>query len=166
MAQKKSKDRKGKVDAFKNQQKANNALHAQPKTHLIPDVEFESTDNLDLRGDIAEAIEMGLGTAFLKLREANDALQRAGRAYQLLLGLNIKSGKAKLTYKWNNGDNPTAAEIADYEAKAKQYQEDQAKQQQNAEAEEKIKGTGLVTVDGTPLTETNLEEAGKGKIII
>lgn len=164
MAQHKNKDRKANVDAFKEQQKAKHAQASQPKTHIVPDVEYQSTEMLELRGDVADAIQKGLTTAFINLQKANKALQEVGQAYQFLLAHNINVGKAKLKYNWNNGQPATEAEIADFQAKMAKIQDERIKQQKEQEGNKEEPKTNLTTVEGRPLTEENLAEEKSGLI--
>jgi hypothetical protein len=159
------KNHKEKAAAFSDAQKKKNAQASQPKTHLIPDVEWQSTDNLDLRGDVAEAIQNNLVVAF-------EALQKAGQAFQVLLNLNIKAGKAKLKYTWNNGEIPTDSELKEYQEQMNQLQAlkaEQLKKAQDGIAAEAKKNqtskTNLVTTDGQPLTEENLSKSKSGLIV-
>jgi hypothetical protein len=153
-------EQKQKAAQFSEEQKKKiKAAQAGEKTHLIPDVEWQSTDFLELRGDVAEAIQNNLMAAY-------EALKRAGQAFQVVLNMSIKSGKAKLTYSWNNGEKPTDEEIKNFQAQMEQLNQMKKKQledvqtaiakEQEANSEPK---TNLVTVDGTPLTEENLDKS-------
>lgn len=156
------KNHKEKAAAFSAAQKAKANHVQQPKTHLIPDVQWQSTDVLDLRGDVAEAIQNNLVAAY-------EALQKAGQAFQVLLSLNIQAGKAKLEYTWNNGEIPTEEELSSYKKQMDELQRLKAEQLKAAsegiadQASNKSPETSLVTADGRPLTEENL---AKSKVIV
>lgn len=159
MADRKNHDKKAK--AFSDKQKQKNAYASQPKTHLVPDVTWQSTDMLGIRGDVAEAIQNNLVAGY-------EALQRAGQAFQVFLNMAIKEGTAKLDFTWNNGEKPTEAEINEYKAqmeqlnKLKQEQLKKAQEGIQQEAQEKNEAkqpqTNLITPDGRPLTEENLSK--------
>lgn len=150
---------KQKAAKFSEEQKKKilNANAGGEKTHLIPDVEWQSADTLELRGDVAEAIQNNLMAAY-------EALQRAGQAFQVMLNMSIQKGKAKLTYSWNNGEKPTEAEIEEFKQQMEQIntmRKQQLDQVQGVIAEE-LKDqpkTDLVTLDGAPLTAENLEKS-------
>lgn len=150
-------DRKNKAKAFAETQKLKNQQAQQDKTHLIPSVEWESTDTLGLRGDVAEALQQNIVNAY-------ECIQRAGQAFQVFLNMNIKSGGAKLTYTWNNGEKPTDAEIAEYQKQIEELQKLKAEQLQKAQAgiqqemaDQKAPASNLVTPGGAPLTAENLD---------
>lgn len=154
-------DRKNKAKAFSESQKVKNQQAQQEKTHLIPDVEWQSTDTLPLRGDVAEALQQNIIGAF-------ELIQRAGQAFQVFMNMAIKSGAAKLTYTWNNGEKPTPDEIAEYQTQIDELQRLKAEQLKNAQegikqemAAQKAPKTNLVTTDGAPLTEENLDNSKK-----
>ena len=143
------KKRAKKVEAFKENAKKAAAQAATPRTHLIPQTEWQSTDNLDMRGDIAEQFEVQMVKAF-------EALQLAGTAFQQMMALNIQSGKVKINYIWNTGEIPTEKEVTEYKA-AMEYMQKQREQFQKAQAGETEPTTVLETVGGQPLTAENLE---------
>ena len=154
---KKNKDRSKKVEKFKEQAKKANAQAAIPRTHMLPQTEWQSTDILEMRGDIAEAFEIHMVKAF-------EALQAAGAAFQQLMAMNIQAGKVKISYIWNNGEIPTEEEVQQYKQAVELMQkrrEEFAKAQQGGQQSE----TALTTVGGEPLTEENLEKEKGGLII-
>lgn len=148
---------KQKAAQFSEEQKKKiRAAQAGEKTHLIPDVEWQSADILELRGDVAEAIQNNLMAAY-------ESLQRAGQAFQVMLNMSIQKGKAKLTYSWNNGEAASEADIKEFQAQMEQINKmktDQLQKVQDVIAQEKGEPkTDLVTVDGAPLTEENLDKS-------
>ena len=153
-------EQKQKAAQFSEEQKKKiKAAQAGEKTHLIPDVEWQSQDFLELRGDVAEAIQNNLMAAY-------EALQRAGQAFQVVLNMSIKAGKAKLTYSWNNGEKPTDEEIKNFQDQMNQLNEMKKKQLEDVQdainKEKEAEGqpkTNLVTLDGAPLTEENLDKS-------
>lgn len=163
MAEKKSSTRKKKVEKFKEEAKKQAAVAAQPRTHMVPQTEWQSKDNLDLRGDLAEALENQLVAAY-------QALTNAGQIFSQFMQANIASGKAKVTYIWNTGEIPTPEEqqkwVETMEMVQKQ-REAQLKAMQEGLAGDDATNTVLETVGGRPLTEENLEkEKGAGLIIV
>jgi hypothetical protein len=151
-----NKKRKHKVQQFKNNQKKMEKQASIPKTHLVPQPEWQSNENLDMRGDILEALEQQIMIGL-------DALQKSGQALQYLMAQNIKSGKINLSYVWNNGEPATEQEIAAYKeqlekVKAERNQQMLA-QQEELQKQANAARTGLVGPDGQPIgTTQSLEE--------
>jgi hypothetical protein len=148
---------KQKAAQFSEEQKKRvRAAQAGEKTHLIPDVEWQSADFLELRGDVAEAIQNNLMAAY-------EALQRAGQAFQVVLNMSIQKGSAKLKYSWNNGEPASEEDIKEFQAQMELINKQRTEQLQKVQdviAKEKGEPkTDLVTVDGAPLTEGNLDKA-------
>lgn len=165
MAKTKSEKAKTKkVEKFKEGAKQAAAVAAQPRTHMVPQTEWPSNANLDLRGDLAEAFEIHLVKAY-------EALQAAGSVFQQFMSMNIQSGKAKVTYIWNTGEIPTEEEVTKYKEAMEYVQQQRAKQMElirkNLEAggETEGEGTVLQTLGGAPLTVENLEQEKGGLII-
>lgn len=160
MAQsKKNPKRKKKVEQFKETAKVQAAQKQIPRTHLVPTPTWQSTENLDLRGDLLEAFEQQLVIAM-------DAIQKCGQALQYVMQMNIKSEKIKLDYQWNNGEKPTQEEIDKFLADQKtlmeerkkqmlEMQETLQKQANQAIAETNASITGLVGPDGVTPVGTN-----------
>lgn len=158
--------RKGKVEAFKEKAKEKAKQQAVPKTHLIPLTEWSSTENLDLRGDLMDALEQqmvatyqNLAQARQVLNEAQNEFQKAAHVMQMIIQQNIKAGKVKLNYQWNNGEDATPEEVTEYETEMQKLRDLQKKQFEQAQAEKNAQKTGLVSADGSPLGSTqNLDE--------
>lgn len=155
MAQsKKNPKRKKKVQNFKQKAKKMSEQQKTPKTHLVPQTEWNSKDVLELRGDLLEALEQLFVQTYEHLSAANSTFSKAGQVIQMIMSNNIKNGKIKLTYKWNNGEDATPEDVAEFEAQMKQireHQQNQAKQQQQLANAAK---TGLVGPDGEPIGTT------------
>jgi len=160
---KKDKSRTKKTEKFKEEAKKANAIASQPRTHMVPQTEWQSGEMLDLRGDLAEGFELSMVKAY-------EALQQAGSIFQQFMAMNIQSGKAKVTYIWNTGAIPTDKELSDWKAgmelMQKKRETQMAELQKNLQ-EEANGGTVLETIGGQPLTEQNLEaeRGGPGLII-
>lgn len=161
-----NKQRKGKVETFKEKAKEKAKQEAIPKTHLIPLTEWESTENLDLRGDLMDALEQQMVSTYQNLAqtrqlldEAQREFQKAAHVMQMIIQQNIKAGKVKLNYQWNNGEDASPEEVAEYETKMNELRDLQKKQFEQAQAEKNAMKTGLVNPDGSPLGSTqNLDE--------
>lgn len=161
-----NKDRKAKVDAFKEKAKEAAQQQSIPKTHLIPITDWKSTELLDFRGDLMDAMEQQLMLTFQSLQEARQLLnqtqaefQKAAHVMQMVIQTNIKAGKIKLSYQWNNGEDASAEEVAKYEEKMNELRELQRKNFEAAQQQENAKKTGLVGADGSPIgTTQNLDE--------
>lgn len=155
----KKDEKKRKLNNFKNKAKKMAQQKATPKTHLIPSTEWQSNDLLELRGDLFEALEKNLIVTWDALQKANEGFGKVGQIIQMIAASNIKSGKVKLNYKWNNGEVATKEEVSQYEAKAKELHEAQQAQVaqliKNAQAEETAANnankTGLVDANGSPI---------------
>lgn len=167
MAQSKlEKERKEKRSEFKETAKKEAAQKAIPKTHLIPQTNWESTDNLDLRGDLLEALEEQMLLTFQNLRESQKYLDISGehfnktaRVVQAIMQTNVKAGKVKLTYEWNNGEVASEEDVATYEARVAQLREEQLKQVEKIQSQNNAEKTGLVGLDGSPIgTSQDLKE--------
>ena len=154
----KDKSRQNKTKAFKEKQHKQNTQQAIPKTHMIPQTEWQSTTVLDLRGDLAEQFEIQMVNAF-------QALQAAGSIFQQMIAANIEVGKVKLNYIWNNGEVPTEEEVVKYKAAVEEMQRQRQAMLKGETAEGQKNETGLVTAGGQPLTEENLESEKSGLII-
>lgn len=151
------KDRSKKQEQFKQKAKQEAAQQAIPKTHLVPVPTWQSDDNLNLRGDMLEALEQQLMTAI-------DAIQKCGQIAQFVMQQNIKAEKIKVNYVWNNGEAASEAEIATHKDAMKKLQEERQKQlmqmQEQIQQEHNAAKTGLVGPDGQPVgTTQNLEES-------
>jgi len=159
--------RKNKAQNFKDKAKKEAAQAQVPHTHMIPQTEWQSDDNLILMGSIAEGIEINLVKAY-------EALQHAGQLFQQMIQLNIQAGKVKMTYIWNNGDIPTKEEQEMWvkqmqflnDERAKKMAEIQAGIQKGAVDSKNAEEGGLQTVGGQPLTEENLENEKSGIVIV
>lgn len=163
---KKDKSRANKVEKFKEGAKKEAAFANTPRTHLIPQTEWQSTDTLDMRGDLAQHFE-------IELVKAYEAVQKVGQIFSEMMSLNMGTGKVKLTYIWNNGEKPTEKEVEDYklavqfmqQERQKQMNEIQDRLQKTAQDNVNASKSGLVTADGQPLTEENLEKSKSGLIV-
>lgn len=157
------KSRETKKEHFKKQAKKAAAQAEIPRTHLVPQTEWQSTDVLEMRGDLAEAFE-------LNMMKAWEAINAAGKAFSSMMSLNIQAKKVKLTYIWNNGEAATDEEVRKFEesrAMVQQLQQEQMeKLQQTLKDEQEGKGVILETVGGAPLTEENLEREKGGLIVV
>jgi len=155
----KKDEKKRKLNNFKNKAKKMAEQKSIPKTHLIPETEWQSNEELVLRGDLLEALEKTLITTFENLQQANANFGKVGQILQMIVTSNIKNGKVKLKYKWNNGELATEQEVADYESKALELQKAQQAQyaelvkqaQANETAATNASKTGLVDVQGSPI---------------
>lgn len=131
---------------------------------IVPTPEWQSTDQMELRGDLLEALEHTISSTYNKLEEACQEFNKVLGALQQIIGRNINTGKIKLKYVWNNGVEATEEEGAAFK---KQYDELLARRKQ--EEVDRIKNdiamanaekTGLVGVDGAPLgSDTPLADA-------
>ena len=151
------KDRNKKKEQFKQKAKHEAAQQAIPKTHLVPVPTWQSDDNLNLRGDMLEALEQNLMAAI-------DAIQKCGQIAQFVMQQNIKADKIKVNYVWNNGEAASEAEIATHKDTLKKMQEERQKQllqmQEQIQQDFNAAKTGLVGPDGQPVgTTQNLEES-------
>lgn len=159
MAQKKNQDRKKKVEAFKQKAQQQAEQQAIPKTQLVPKTEWESTEILEFRGDLLHALEQMMVETYDHLRMANEAFSKTGNVLQMLISNNIKKGKIKLTYVWNNGEPATEAEVKEYEDKLAQLRKLQQEQMEKLKAQQNASKTGLVAPDGSPIgTDQDLDE--------
>lgn len=178
----KKDEKKRKLNNFKNKAKKMSAQKSIPKTHLIPETSWKSTDILDMRGDLFEGLEKTLIAAFEQLEKARQDLSKCGKFLQMIASSNIENGKVVLSYKWNNGEPATAEEVTDYETKAADLQKaqraqyeayvEQLKQQEQGQSDVAQKNaavTGLVDADGNgigsdiPLDDDNSEEYPEGE---
>lgn len=164
---KKNQSRQGKVDAFKQKAKEQSKQNKTPKTHLIPLTEWQSTDALELRGDLLEAMEQQFVLTFQSLQEARNILnetqnefQKAAQVLQMVMQQNIKAGKITLKYAWNNGEDATSEEVATFEKKMNELRELQKKQFEDAQKKENALKTGLVAANGEPIGTTQNLAAG------
>lgn len=150
------KDRSKKKEQFKKQAKQQAAQQAIPKTHLVPVPTWQSNENLDMRGDLLEALEQQLMVAI-------EAVQKCGQVAQYVMQQNIKSEKIKINYVWNNGEPATEAEVeahkGELEKLRKKRQAQLEKIQEQIQQEHNAAKTGLVGPDGQPIgTTQDLEE--------
>jgi hypothetical protein len=160
------KDRKNKVQAFKAQAKEQAKQAGIPKTHLVPLTEWETTDILNLRGDLLEAMEQqfvltyqNLASAEQMVAEAKKEFQKAAQVMQMIMSTNIKAGKIRLKYSWNNGEDATEEDVKDYEAKMEKIREAQKKAFEDYQKQQNAEKTGLVGPDGQPVgTAQDLED--------
>lgn len=146
-----TKDRKAKQNKFKENAKKEAAKQAVPKTHLVPVPTWQSSEQLELRGDLLEALEQQLVAAI-------DAVQKAGQVVQFVMQHNVKSEKIKIDYVWNNGEKPTDEEVSNFKAEMERVRQERQKQakefQENLQRQENAAKTGLVGVDGQPIGST------------
>lgn len=134
------KDHKQKVNQFKNKIMAQNQAQKVEKTHLVPQPEWQSTENLDARGDLMEVMDQALVQVY-------SALQRAGQAFQAMIGENIKNNKVKIKYVWNDGSPASESEVSDYQKhmdSIREMQQAQAKQQSAEGVKEQQPGAALL----------------------
>ena len=155
---KQNPDRKSKVQAFQAKAKQENQQQQTPKTHLVPYTEWQSTEILELRGDLLQALEDQYVLTFQALIDARNQLAAAGENFQksahiiqMIMQHNIKLDKVKLKYTWNNGETPTEVEIKEYTEKIEQIRDLQKKKFEEAKAQENASKTGLVGVNGQPI---------------
>lgn len=153
--------RKKKLQQFKQKAKKMSEQKATPKTHVIPQTEWNSQDVLDVRGDILEALETQAVALYEGINSLQGQFQRLAQAMNLLMQDNIKKEKIKLTYKWNNGETLTDEELVGYQNQLKQIEEERKRQQdeylKQLEAGKKLENaakTGLVGPDGSPVGTT------------
>lgn len=155
MAQKKDSSRQSKVDKFKEQAKKTASKGNVQRTHMIPQTEWQSDENLDLRGDLAEAFEVNIVKAY-------ESIQKCGQIFSQIIGANVQTNKVKVNYIWNTGEVPTPQEVEEWKQTMKFMQEERQKEieklQQKIETNVEATQTGLVTAGGQPLTEENLED--------
>lgn len=164
---KKNPDRKGKVDAFKEQAKQKAAPAAKvEREYLIPVTDWQSTEVLELRGDLLEALEQkfletyqGLNAAKQVLDQTFNRFQQAASAMQMIIQSNVKGGKINLSYKWNDGSDATPAEVEKFEKELEAVKEKQINAYNEYQASLNANKTGLVAPDGRPIgTTQNLDE--------
>lgn len=152
------KDRSKKQQAFKSKEKQKAAQQRIPRTHLVPVPEWQSNENLDFNGQLLDVAQQ----QFVVL---NEAMQRLGQVFHAVISGNIKSGKVKINYVWNNGEPATKEESEAYQ---KQLEDIKAQQKTFLEQTQQLQNaakTGLVAPDGSPIgttqnldTETEQEE--------
>lgn len=160
-----NKERKGKVEAFKEKAKEQAKQQAIPKSHLIPLTEWPSTENLDLRGDLMDALEQQMVATFQNLQQVRQLLnetqnefQKAAHVMQMIIQQNIKAGKVKINYQWSNGEDATPEEVEQYEKEMQKIRDLQRKQFEEAQKQQNAAKTGLVGADGQPVgTTQNLD---------
>jgi len=151
-----TKNRSKKKEQFKQKAKQEAAQKAIPRTHLVPVPTWQSTDTLDCRGDMLEALEQ-------QLMAAMDAVQKCGQVAQYIMQQNVKAGKIKINYVWNNGETASEADIETYKGELKKLQDERNKQllamQEQIQQDHNAAKTGLVGPDGQPIgTTQNLDE--------
>lgn len=152
---KKDPSRAKKQQNFKEQAKKNAARG--PKNMLIPETRWQSTDKLDLRGDLAEAFEKALG-------DLHNLTQHFIKVYQSIVQLNIQAEKITVGYRWDNGEEATAEEVKIFQEKMEALQKLRQQNAPTLQAAENLvnaEKSGLVTAEGKPLTEENLETGKK-----
>jgi len=162
-ATKNTKSRAGKAKAFSQQAQAQAHKRAeQPRRQIVPSTQWESKDSLIIRGDLLE----GFNKTFEVLYSA---FQQLGMIYQQIIAMNVQSdtnpeGKIRFSYIWDNGEKVSTQDLEVFKRKMGQIQALRQKQSQEveqlAQVQEGLK-TGLVTAEGAPLTEENLENAHK-----
>lgn len=146
------KDRSKKKDNFKKKAKHEAAQKAIPRTHLVPVPNWQSDENLDLRGDYMEAIQQSVF-------EAYQHLERIGQALQIVLSLNVQVGKVKIDYVWNNGEKASEAEVEAFKKQMDEVKKQQELFAEQAKLQKNHSKTGLVGADGQPIATTqDLEE--------
>jgi len=164
MAQsRKDPKRKKKLQNFKQKSKKMSEQQQTPKTHLIPQTEWNSKETLDIRGDLMEALEKQFYLTYQHLQQANQEFEKIAQVMQMIFSTNIKTGKVKLKYSWNNGEPATDQEVKNYEAKIAEIRNAQQKQQEDLLKQENALKTGLVGPGGEPIGSTqNLDEPTTG----
>ena len=145
--------------AKKDKKVVDNTDHQKTqKQFLVPETQWQSTDILEVRGDILQVLESQMVTAYKKISEALSEFQKAGQALSYLMQYNIKSGKIALNYKWNNGEPATAEEVESYKSQMEQLQKhQQEKQQHEKDFNKKFENaskTGLVDEKGAAIATT------------
>lgn len=156
--------RKGKNQNFKQHAKSQAAKAASaPRQSIVPSVQWESTDDLLLPGNLLQAYNQTLEVMV-------HAFQQLGQIYQQIVARNIQgdanpNGKIKLKYLWNNGEEVSEQDLKAFQVKMAEIQTLQQKHQQEINQKAAVlshmKETDLVTPGGQPLTEENLEEESK-----
>jgi len=163
---KRNADRKANREAFKAIAKQEAEIGKKPeKAYLIPITEWETTELLELRGDLLEALEQKFVLTYQKLaalrqgiNEAFDDFQGAASALQMVIQSNVKNGKVKLSYKWNTGEEATAREIKEFETKMEEVKKAQQEAYENYQRNLNAEKTGLVSPEGAPIgTTQNLD---------
>lgn len=140
---------------------------AQAKTEkrfIIPQPSWQSTENMDLQGDVLEALEHTISNTFDKIQELAADFQKVTGVLQQIIGRNVKSGKVTLDYVWNNGEKATKEEAEKWQADFKLLQErrlaEAADAEKNRIAQANAEKTGLVSPDGSPIgSDTPLEDS-------
>ncbi len=157
---KKDKSRKKNLLKFKQTAKKMSEQNQIPKSHLIPTTQWETTDILDVRGDVLEALENSLVETFGQLQKLNNDMQRLGNVIQVLIKDNVDKGKIKLSYVWNNGETATEEDVLEFKKKMEEFnkaKEDSVKQQK---IQQNAAKTGLVDANGNGIgTEQDLDQA-------
>lgn len=153
------KKRKDKKEAFKENAKKEAAQAAIPKTHLIPQTSWQTTDMLDLRGDLLEAFEKNMVLTYEALQQAQMNFSHAAQVLQMIMSTNVKSGKINLSYVWNNGEPASEEEVNSFKAKMEEINKLRQEQATKIKQEANSEKTGLVGPGGEPIgTDQNLDE--------
>jgi len=165
-ASKQEKERKSKAQTFKERAKEQAKQAKIPKSYLVPLTEWDSTQVLDLRGDLLDALEQQFVSTYQELQQAKGYLQNAEQEFQkaahvvqMIMQANIKAGKVRVKYSWNNGEDATEQDIKEFEAKMQEIRDKQQKEFEAHQASLNAEKTGLVDPGGNPIgTTQNLEE--------
>jgi hypothetical protein len=158
---KKDPSRKEKLNAFKEQAKKQAQQQSIPKNQLIPTTDWNDDETLEIPGNFLKALEQYMVGTYQNLTEARSMLNaaqaeftNAGRIMQSIIGRNIDAGKISLDYVWNNGEDATPEEVAEYQKQLAQLQELQKQKSAEAQKLQNAAKTGLVTSEGEPLGST------------
>jgi hypothetical protein len=144
---------------FKEKTKKMQEQKSQQKQYLVPVPQWQSTENLDLRGDMLEALDNTLQETFGHLNQAFQAFNKVGSIMQAVVATNVKSNKITLKYEWNNGEPATEQEVAEFQSKMKEVQEAHKRQVEEQLQMQNAQKTGLTDAIGNPIgTTQNLDE--------
>jgi hypothetical protein len=158
--------RAGKQQQFRQKQQAEAQKRAVngPRKQIVPGVNWQSDDQLVIRGNALEAFNK-------TIELLHHGLQNLAQIYQETIALNIQgdnnpTGKIIVKYVWDNGEEVDASDLKIFQAKMAEVnalrQKQQVELQQKASIiENKKPASGLVTAEGAPLNEQTVENASK-----
>lgn len=156
--------RKQKLNTFKNKNKMSDNKQEQlktgPKEFIVPVPKWAPDAKITMSGNQLEAFVSLIRTAY-------EAVGNLGRVVDTIVHAGIDAGAVTVEKIWNNGEKPTAEEIADFDAKAEevrvarqaQFDEQQSNLVKDLKKKTNADITGLVNTDGSPIgTDQDLSE--------
>lgn len=138
-----------------------------PQRFLLPVPKWESKEMLEIRGDLLQAIDDNLSDAYAYQMETAKCLENCGKAFQAMMGHNLKNNKMQITYKWSDGTEATEDEIKAFQ----KQQEAVNKSKSNAGTTSPIlgpEGQAIVYSDdaeGKPAENKADQDVETGKVI-